>query len=253
MKVTYKEIQFSFENKEYINIKEINFTSESIVSIIGKNGSGKSTLAKILSFVYESNMEVYLDDRLIKKEELNVKLVLQNPDFQFVKNLVVDDIAFGLENQGISNEEMKKRIDNYSKLFEIENLLDKRIDSLSGGQKQKIAIVSNLILEPDVLILDEVFEMLDSESKMHILSTLEIYRRDHQICIVNINHDEIINDIFDEVMMVENGKIVFQMISEDFFANKKLLKECDMKRPFKYDLMETLKINQNQYVEMFCK
>lgn len=254
MKIKYEDIKYSYDAEDFINIDELKFKSDRITNIIGKNAAGKSTLSKILSGLIEAeDMKVFINDEQVEVNKVKVGVVFQNPDFQFIATIVRDDIAFGLENMQVDREQMITKINQYAKLFKIEELLDSEIRKLSGGQKQKVAMVSNLILNPKVLILDEVFEMLDSKAKIEIIEILKEYVKQNEVCIINISHDENIIDEFDDVMVLDRGRVIANMDTNSFFKNQKLLKELRITRPFKYDIMEVLEIDEVEYEEKFWK
>ena len=170
----------SFEYKENTKtLDDVSFSASmgEFVCILGHNGSGKSTLAKlIMGLLKPTSGEILIDGVILNEEtveDLRGKLgiVFQNPDNQFVGITVKDDIAFGLENRNINRGEMLARIEKYSKQIGIEHLLNRNPESLSGGEKQKVAIAGILACEPDVIIFDESTSMLDPKSVKELLTT----------------------------------------------------------------------------------
>ena len=132
------------------------------------NGSGKSTLAKIINglLIPNESGSVHINGKQLNEETIweirrKVGMVFQNPDNQFVGSTVEDDVAFGLENNGIPREEMVTRIDEALSQVRMSDFKQKEPARLSGGQKQRIALASVLALRPDIIILDEATAMLD--------------------------------------------------------------------------------------------
>src|SRR3954453_9167759 len=125
------------------------------LAIVGHNGSGKSTMAKLLNGLqFPQEGEIIIDKLKLTEETIwdirrSIGMVFQNPDNQFVGTTVQDDVAFGLENNGIPREEMEKRITEVLKAVRMEDYLLTEPHRLSGGQKQRVAIASVLAVKPD--------------------------------------------------------------------------------------------------------
>ena len=113
----------------------------------------------------------------------------QNPDNQFVGATVEDDVAFGLENQGLPREEMKKRVAESLELVGMLDFKKREPARLSGGQKQRVAIAGVVALRPAILILDEATSMLDPEGRRELIQTVQEIRKDYQMTVVSITHD----------------------------------------------------------------
>lgn len=186
-------------DKRYDNyqLEDINlelYASEWI-SLIGDNGSGKSTLAKVLSGLYRLDRgELFLNDVLLTEETLplfrkTVGVVFQNPDHQFIGTSVEDDVAFSLENQQIIRPEMKRRVEKALKDVDMWDLRSQDPASLSGGQKQRVQIAGLLAMQPDVMIFDEAFVMLDPYSRRELLTLLSDLKKTYPLTIISITHD----------------------------------------------------------------
>ena len=189
----------SFEYKENTKtLDDVSFSASmgEFICILGHNGSGKSTLAKlIMGLLKPTSGEILIDGVILNEEtveDLRGKLgiVFQNPDNQFVGITVKDDIAFGLENRNINRGEMLARIEKYSKQIGIEHLLNRNPESLSGGEKQKVAIAGILACEPDVIIFDESTSMLDPKSVKDLLTTIKELKGEKTILYITHNLDE---------------------------------------------------------------
>ena len=150
-------------------LKDVSFTIDKgeWIAIIGHNGSGKSTLAKTINglLLPESGI-VKVGNQILDEENIwtirqMVGMVFQNPDNQFVGSTVEDDVAFGLENQGIPREEMLVRVKDALEKVRMAEFASREPARLSGGQKQRTALARMLVCEPEVILMDEPFSALD--------------------------------------------------------------------------------------------
>ncbi len=226
--------------KNILNNINLSFEEGEITSIIGKNGSGKTTIVKSICSLIEFKGNINLNTK-------DISMVFQNPDIQFVKNIVEDDLAFGLENINLSKKEMQEKIKSFSKDFDISHLLNRSVSSLSGGEKQKIALISNLILDPKVLILDEAFEMLDARSKVKMMKFIkEIVKKKKIICI-NITHDNKILNFSDRVIAIKKGKVDFDKSIQDFYSSS-----SSLSYGFKKPLVNKISENCYDLEDLLC-
>ena len=203
--------------------KEISISIErgSYTTIIGKNGSGKSTLLKLITGLIEYDKgEIIVSDIVMNhknKESIYsirklMGVLFQNPEYQLIGRTVEQNIAFGLENINKSNDDMNTLIREYSKKFDIDAILKKSTLNLSGGEQQKVALVSAIITNPSIIILDEFTSMLDNKSKANITRILNELKDLESITIISITHDidEILNS--DNVILLDNKELIFQGI-----------------------------------------
>ena len=191
------------------------------VGITGNSGAGKSTLTYALSGLVPHHFEgdFYgsvtvngLDTVEVKPEALAkfVGEVFQDIDSQMVASVVEDEILFGLENFGFSHEEIKQRLDQVLSMLGIESLRRRAISSLSGGQKQKVAIASILALSPDIIVLDEPTGELDPESTVMIYEILKTLNRDfHKTVIVVEQKIMVLCAYVSRLIVLGSGKVVF--------------------------------------------
>lgn len=249
--IELKNISFSYDknNKNVISNLSIGFEYGKTISIMGDNGSGKSTLLQIIAGllipddgnIFVFNKEVN-DDNVEELINKNIGMVFQNPDAQFVANIVKDDIAFGLENQRINPKEMDGLILKQAKELNIENLLEKDINSLSGGQKQKVALADILIMNPKIILLDEAVSMLDDKSKNDFYSCLnkiKVTRKD--LTIIEVTHDEKEALLSDEVIIMKEGRIIYHNEPKTLFENVELCNSLHIKPLFYKEIEYKLK------------
>lgn len=224
---TLTDVSFSVQKGEFL-------------CILGHNGSGKSTLAKLIMGLLKVNSGeilvdgVSLNNDTVEDIRLKLGIVFQNPDNQFVGINVLEDLAFGLENRNISYDEMLARIDKYSKLIGIDHLLSRSPESLSGGEKQKVAIAGILACEPDIIIFDESTSMLDPKSTKELLATIKDLKGDKTIIYITHNLDEAL--LADKVIVMNNGSVVLSGNVIDVFKEKEIIKDA------KLDVFDNLKL-----------
>ena len=246
MKIEFKDVTFKYEDDCDL-LSNISFVinSDQMTSIIGPNGSGKSTITKlIMGILTPISGEIYINDELLTQDNLNsfrsdMGIIFQNPDSQFVGLTVKDDIAFGLENKCIERKEMLELINKYADIVHMSDYLDSNPENLSGGQKQRVAIAGVLAMETEMIIFDEATSMLDPIGVDEINKTLKMLKKQASKTIISITHN--IEEILysDNVLVINNGRIVVQGKPIDILSNVQILKNAGL------DTIETVKlINQ---------
>lgn len=207
----------------------LNILSNEWVSVVGANGSGKSTLAKIMMGLldYQSGTLMFqntvLDSTNFDRYRGEIGYVFQNPDNQFVGITVEEDIAFGLENRQVPSNEMQDKIMYALSLVEMESQAKRHIDELSGGQKQRVALASALVLEPKLLILDEAMTMIDPKSRDALLALLKRLQVEKGLTIISITHHEQELHYADRVIVLEDGHMVSDSLTDDGDVSNGLL------------------------------
>ena len=170
--IELKNVSFRYDKtvEEYqIDTVSFHVKQGEWLSIVGHNGSGKSTVVRLIDGLLEAESgEIYIDGKKLTRETIweirsKIGIVFQNPDNQFVGATVEDDVAFGLENQGIPREEMLQRVEKAIEQVGMLEFKDREPSRLSGGQKQRVAIAGIIALRPTIIILDEATSMLDPE------------------------------------------------------------------------------------------
>ncbi|MGL4534084.1 MAG: ATP-binding cassette domain-containing protein [Fusobacteriaceae bacterium] len=245
--IEIEKISFSYKNAKIIVDLSLQIEEGKITAIAGKNGSGKSTLGKILVGLEkpEQGKITILGREWIPENTSiirgDISLVFQNPNNQIIGNRVIDDLAFSLENRGVSKSEMERRILELSRKLGIEELLNKDPVTLSGGQKQMVAIAGVLIFNPKIIIFDEINSMLDIVWKNKILELIKILKKEHTIILITHDPEELI--VSDRIVYLENGKIISDMPSKEFYNNSSFIKKQSLEIPFIVEIENYLKKN----------
>lgn len=243
-----KNLSFSYDDAtDAVDHISFSVAKGKFVSIIGHNGSGKSTLAKLIIGLLskkEGSIHVF-GEELTKETVINIRkrigIVFQNPDNQFISTTVEDDIAFGLENNMTPRDEMTKIVIEYAQKVGMEQFLDKEPSNLSGGQKQRVAIAGVLAMSPDIVIFDEATSMLDPKGKADIRDLIVKMRNANpEMAVLSITHD--IEEAFlsDEVIVMNEGKLILKGRPEEVFASSEALEEISLSQPFLVEIKEKL-------------
>ena len=227
------------ENK-IISLSEINFEIQKgdFIAVIGANGSGKSTLAKhINGLLLPSQGDVFVENYNTKDQEniweirKKIGMVFQNPDNQLVATTVEDDIAFGLENIGMEEEEMKKRVEWALKVVDLNELRNSEPHLLSGGQKQKVVIAGALAMHTSYLVLDEPTSMLDPKGRKEVLEIIKRLNREEKITIVYITQFMSEAAEFNKIMVLDRGKMILSDYPKEIFKQADLLLKLNLEIP----------------------
>ena len=225
----------SFEYKENTKtLDDVSFSASmgEFVCILGHNGSGKSTLAKLIVGLLKAKSGdiiingTKLTEETVDKVRLDLGIVFQNPDNQFVGITVKDDIAFGLENRQIKRDEILRRINEYAKVVDMEEFLDRNPESLSGGQKQRVAIAGVLACEPEIIVFDESTSMLDPKGVKEVLDAIRNLKGKRTILYITHNLNEAL--LADKVIVMNGGKVVLDGTKEEVFKAKNVLKNASL-------------------------
>ena len=251
--IDVKNLSFRYkESQEYYDVKDITFHVKrgEWLSIVGHNGSGKSTTVRLIDGLLEAESgEIVIDGRRLTEENVwnirrQIGMVFQNPDNQFVGATVEDDVAFGLENQGLSRQEMKKRVEEALDLVGMLDFKKREPARLSGGQKQRVAIAGVVALRPAILILDEATSMLDPEGRRELIETVKGIRKDYDMTVISITHDLEEVAMSDRVLIMKKGSIESTSSPRELFSRNDL-DQIGLDDPFANQLKHSL--SQNGY------
>lgn len=251
--IDVKNLSFRYkESQEYYDVKDITFHVKrgEWLSIVGHNGSGKSTTVRLIDGLLEAESgEIVIDGQRLTEENVwnirrQIGMVFQNPDNQFVGATVEDDVAFGLENQGLSRQEMKKRVEEALDLVGMLDFKKREPARLSGGQKQRVAIAGVVALRPAILILDEATSMLDPEGRRELIETVKGIRKDYDMTVISITHDLEEVAMSDRVLVMKKGSIESTSSPRELFSRNDL-DQIGLDDPFANQLKHSL--SQNSY------
>lgn len=246
--VKLSHIDFRYYGSEVNSLTDVSLEIKEgeWVAIIGPNGSGKSTLAKIMNgLLVPAAGQVTIKDLTIDEETVwearrSVGMVFQNPDNQFVGSTVEDDVAFGLENNGVPRQEMITRIEEALAEVRMSEFKDKEPARLSGGQKQRVALASILALRPDIIILDEATSMLDPNGRQEVIAAIRKIKERFNLTVISITHDLDEASFADRILMMQGGRLVQDKKPEEIFLMGEQLVEQGLDVPFSQKLKDAL-------------
>ena len=198
------------------------------VGVVGPNGGGKSTLVRLLNGLLKPESgRVLVSGRDPATEPFEVRkhlgVLFQNPENGLVAPFVEDDVAFGLENRGVPREEMRDRVDRAVRAVGLEGYQRREPHTLSGGEKQRVALAGLLAVELEILVLDEPTSMLDAAGRREVLDYLQDLRSEKTVLHVT-HHLEELTDA-DRILVLNGGEIVAEETPERLFSNADLLRE----------------------------
>jgi cobalt/nickel transport system ATP-binding protein len=218
-----KNIYYSYDSgATALKNVSLQINSGESVAFIGPNGSGKSTLMKLINGLVNPGSGSYSfegleitskhlqNDLILKSFHKKIGFVFQNSEVQLFCSIVYEEIAFGIRQMGMPEEEVQKRVEDILKLLKIEHLKHRQPYHLSGGEKRKIAIASVLVMNPDVLVFDEPMNGLDPESK-RFLRELMIKLNEAGKTILCSTHDfEYVKDVFKRVVVFSKDHTIIR-------------------------------------------
>jgi energy-coupling factor transport system ATP-binding protein len=238
--VSLKGVSFQYDAQERYALKNVSFDifEGEWLAIVGHNGSGKSTMAKLLNGLqFPQEGEITIDHLKLTEETIwdvrkRIGMVFQNPDNQFVGTTVQDDVAFGLENNGVPREDMVQRVEDSLKKVKMDQFLYQEPHHLSGGQKQRVAIAGVLALRPSIIILDEATSMLDPRGREEVLETVRLLKQEKSLTVISITHDLDEAAKADRIIVMNQGEVFREGTPEEIFSMDEQLIQLGLDIPF---------------------
>lgn len=253
-KIRVEDLTFSYDGERNA-VNHVSFSVEdgSYTTIIGHNGSGKSTIAKLLiGLLGKESGNIYVDDQALTEENIydirdKIGIVFQNPDNQFIGATVADDIAFGLENHQVETSKMQPIIERFAQKVNMSAYMNSEPTKLSGGQKQRVAIAGVLAMSPQIIIFDESTSMLDPQGKAEINELIQEIHKESKMTIISITHDieEVAHS--DDVIVMDDGRIVMHGKPEEILLQEEKLIDLKLDIPFSLKFTKAL---QKQGIEI---
>lgn len=200
-----------YGDKVIIDGLSLNIKKGEFFTLLGPSGCGKTTLLRmIIGFNSVEGGEILVNDEKINDKPVNKRnmgMVFQNYAI-FPHMSVKDNVAFGLKNRNIKDEELNKRVDSILDTVKIKNLKDRMPDQLSGGQQQRVALARAIVIHPDVLLMDEPLSNLDAKLRVEMRNAIKLIQQDIGITTVYVTHDqEEALSVSDRIAVMNHGHI----------------------------------------------
>ncbi|MGG1687833.1 energy-coupling factor ABC transporter ATP-binding protein [Pseudalkalibacillus sp. NRS-1564] len=247
--ITVQNVSFRYQEEQPHVLHDVSLSVHKgeWLAIVGHNGSGKSTLAKLLNGLQlpekgDVTVEGYnsRDEESIWEIRRRVGIVFQNPDNQFVGTSVRDDVAFGLENNGMAREKMLERIHESVNKVRMADYLNQEPHRLSGGQKQRVAIAGIIALRPSIVILDEATSMLDPAGRKEVLQTMRELKDEEGMTVISITHDLEEAAQADRLIVMNAGEVIDEGLPVDVFKKGDMLEQIGLDLPFPLQVQRAL-------------
>lgn len=238
--IKISDVYFKYEGAEAEAVRGVSLDVKKgeFLAVLGKNGSGKSTLAKLLNaLIVPVSGKITVagispdDDDKSYEIRTHCGMVFQNPDNQIVSTIVEEDCAFGLENLGIPQAEIRRRVDEALQKVGMADFALTSPHMLSGGQKQRVAIAGVVAMRPEIIVFDESTAMLDPVGRRDIFELARSLNRDEGITIVWITHFMEEAAMADRVAIMDQGRLIMEGAPRDVFSREEEVREMGLDVP----------------------
>lgn len=219
----------------------VGITAGRITGLMGHTGSGKSTLVQLFNGLIKPTSgqvlvggeDIWEDPKKISRFRYKVGLVFQYPEYQLFEETVREDIAFGPKNMGLSDDEIKKRVEDAAEFCGIEDaLLDKSPFDLSGGQKRRVAIAGIMAMEPEVIVLDEPAAGLDPRGRDEIFGGIRKWQEERGATVILISHSmEDMAMYADDIVVMKEGRVLISGTVDEVFCHAELIESSGLLIP----------------------
>ncbi len=234
--VSCEDLTFSYLGAERPALGGVSFELRAgeYVGVVGPNGGGKSTLVRLLDGLLRPDsgeiriggLDPATEPYLVRER---VGMLFQNPENGLVAPFVEDDVAFGLENLGVERDEMRERVREAIRAVGLEGYERREPHTLSGGEKQRVALAGLLALDPEILLLDEPTSMLDAAGRGEVLERLEGLRGARTVLHVTHHLEELLDA--DRILVLNAGRLVADVRPEELVSDADLLRENRLALP----------------------
>ncbi len=206
------------------------------LAVIGPSGSGKSTLGRLVAGLLEptSGRILVRGDSPFSSRDLGKKavaIVFQNPETQLIASTVEEDVAVGPENLGLPSDEIRRRVDEALEALGIAHLAKRPVSTLSGGEKQRVAVAGALALHPSCLVLDEAGAMLHPAARKALEEAITRAVASRGIAVVQITHDLQEAARAGRVVLLHRGRLVASGPPGVVLTDETLLSGCGLEPP----------------------
>jgi energy-coupling factor transporter ATPase len=234
--VSCENLTYAYPGSERPALSDLIFElrAREYVGVVGPNGGGKSTLVRLLNGLLRADsgsvrvggLDPATEPYLVRER---VGMLFQNPENGLVAPFVEDDVAFGLENLGVPREEMRERVRDAIAAAGLEGYERREPHTLSGGEKQRVALAGLLALDPEILLLDEPTSMLDATGRREVLERLERLRGVRTVLHVTHHIEELLDA--DRILVLNAGRLVADVAPQRLISDPDLLRDNRLTLP----------------------
>ncbi|NGN96932.1 energy-coupling factor ABC transporter ATP-binding protein [Grimontia sp. S25] len=260
--LTVEELTYSYDGEKNA-LEDVSFTvyRGELVSILGKNGSGKSTITKLVMGVLEPDSGSItfegqdFNQMSIFERSKKVGVVMQNPNHMISHHMIMDEVAFGLKNQGLDDKEIEQRCLEVLEFCGLRKYRHWPVDALSYGQKKRVTIASILVMEPELLILDEPTAGQDYRNYTAMLSFIKRLNEERGVTVIIISHDlHLVLENTTRSIVIADSKLIADAPMTDVFSQPALLESANLTTTSLYELAERADISDiNGFMQQFIE
>ncbi len=237
--ISFSDVSFTYTGQAFV-LSDLALTIEQgqFVCVLGANGSGKSTFSKLINALLIPDKGTVTVNGMDTSDADNTfairsaaGAVFQNPDDQLVASIVENDVAFGPENLGIDNPELRQRVDEALAQVGLTTAAGRETTALSGGQKQRVAIAGVLAMHPQILIFDEATAMLDPRGRRGLMRVCkELHAAGMTIIMITHFMEEAAEA--DRVIVLEDGRVMMDGAPDEVLVQDHKLRTLNLAVPF---------------------
>ncbi|USH03773.1 DUF3744 domain-containing protein [Grimontia kaedaensis] len=260
--LSVNNLTYSYDGEKNA-LEDVSFTVHpgELVSILGKNGSGKSTITKLVMGVLEPDSGSItfegqdFNQLSIFERSKKVGVVMQNPNHMISHHMIMDEVAFGLKNQGLYDKEIEQRCLEVLEFCGLSKYRHWPVDALSYGQKKRVTIASILVMEPELLILDEPTAGQDYRNYTAMLSFIKRLNEERGVTVIIISHDlHLVLENTTRSIVIADSKLIADAPMTDVFSQPALLESANLTTTSLYELAERADISDiNGFMQQFIE
>lgn len=265
MEIKFENVSYSYLENTPLQVDALKDITTTIIpnkinALIGPSGSGKSTMIELINglklptkgIIHVGNHKLKKNTRIVGANKLRseIGVVFQNPEDQFFQKTVKKEIEFGMKYFGYKTDKINQRIQSALKMVGLDDsYLLRSPFELSGGEKRKVAIASVLAFNPEVIILDEPTNGLDTTSKESLISLIKMLRDKYNKTVIVVSHDvDVMYRFVDNVIILSNGNILLQGDKYEVFKNIELLTNNGVKVPRIVEFLHKTECKTGKYL-----
>lgn len=247
--IEFKDIEYLYpDGTKAINGIDFAIKKGETVALMGENGSGKSTIYKLLTgiikptkgkIIVQGEEVKYLKKGLFDLRK-KVGMVFQESEDQLFSADVRQDISFGLFNLGLDEQQVKRKVDEIIKVFDMWDFERKPVQFLSGGQKKRVAISDVVVMEPEIILLDEPYAGMDPKNAKILDKIINELSKKGKTLIISTHDCDKALELADRVIILKNGKVLEEGIPSKIFCMEEILKKSNLEKPKILQILDIL-------------